>query len=99
MCTMDGHDHSSREIDIPWLAVQHAQLGVGLLDVVHILHSPVHTVQDNLSVVCNHRVSDDGSGVVEVSKSAEIPLSPGVDNQAPERTSHTHKLIQKASDQ
>lgn len=67
-----------------FLRMQHTQLGIGFLDVVHVLHSSVQTVEHNFSVSCNHRVCNNGSGVVEVSKVAKIPLSPGIDNQTPE---------------
>uniref|UniRef100_A0A665V9V0 Uncharacterized protein n=1 Tax=Echeneis naucrates TaxID=173247 RepID=A0A665V9V0_ECHNA len=75
-------------IHMQLLGVQHTQLGVGLLDAVHVIHGPLQTAQHHLSVICHHRVGDDGCGVVEVSKSAEIPLSPGVDHQTPGRSRH-----------
>uniref|UniRef100_A0A8C9WWY1 Uncharacterized protein n=1 Tax=Sander lucioperca TaxID=283035 RepID=A0A8C9WWY1_SANLU len=85
-----GHHHELYfeivGVHVQFLRVQHAQLGIGCLDVVHVLHSPVQTVEDSCSVFCNHRISQDCSGVVEVSKVAEIPLSPGVDDQTPEGT-------------
>ena len=68
------------------LGVQHAQFGIFVLDAVHVLHGPVQTVEDGCSVFCNQWVSNDGCGVVEVSKVPEIPLSPGVDHQTPEDT-------------
>uniref|UniRef100_A0A8C9X085 Uncharacterized protein n=1 Tax=Sander lucioperca TaxID=283035 RepID=A0A8C9X085_SANLU len=90
MPSQGGHHHELYfeivGVHVQFLRVQHAQLGIGCLDVVHVLHSPVQTVEDSCSVFCNHRISRDSSGVVEVSKVAEIPLSPGVDDQTPEGT-------------
>ena len=68
-----------------FLRVQHAQLRISVLDVVHVLHSPVQTVEDSCSMFCNQWVCNDGLGIVEISKVAEIPLTPGVDDQAPEK--------------
>lgn len=73
-------------VHVQFLGVQHTQFGIGILDVVHVLHSTVQTVEDSYSVLCNQRIYSDGSGVVEVSKVPEIPLSPGVDDQTPEGT-------------
>ena len=81
-------------IHVQLLRVQYAQLGVGLLDVVHVLHGPVQTMQDSCPMFCNHWVWSDGRGVVEVSKVAKIPLSPGVDNQTPEETCQRNILLQ-----
>uniref|UniRef100_A0A665V9A6 Uncharacterized protein n=1 Tax=Echeneis naucrates TaxID=173247 RepID=A0A665V9A6_ECHNA len=91
-----GHHHGQELLEIigihmQLLGVQHTQLSVGLLDVVHVLHGPLQTAQHHLSVICHHWVGDDGCGVVEVSKSAEIPLSPGVDHQTPGRSRHGQK--------
>uniref|UniRef100_A0A3B4YYD6 Uncharacterized protein n=1 Tax=Stegastes partitus TaxID=144197 RepID=A0A3B4YYD6_9TELE len=88
-----GHHHGQELLEIvrihmQFLRVQHAQLCVGGLDVVHVLHSTVQTVEDSFSVNCNHWVCFDGSRVVEVSKVSKVPLSPGVDNQTPEETRH-----------
>uniref|UniRef100_A0A3P9I9M7 Uncharacterized protein n=1 Tax=Oryzias latipes TaxID=8090 RepID=A0A3P9I9M7_ORYLA len=69
-----------------FLGVQHAQICVSLLDVVHVLHGQLQTRQDNLSVCCDLWVGGDGGGVVEVSKAAKVPLSPGVYDQTPEET-------------
>ncbi len=71
-------------IHVQFLGVQHTQVCVGCLDVVHVLHSPVQTVEDGCSVLCNQRICFNSGGVVEVSKVAEIPLSPGIDDQTPE---------------
>uniref|UniRef100_A0A8C2XAJ7 Uncharacterized protein n=1 Tax=Cyclopterus lumpus TaxID=8103 RepID=A0A8C2XAJ7_CYCLU len=92
LSSQGGHHHAPQlyleivGVHVQFLRVQHAQLGVGVLHVVHVLHTSVQTVQDNCSVFCNIWISHDCSGVVEVSKVTEIPLSPGVDDQTPEET-------------
>lgn len=91
----DQHVESYLEVvgvHVQFLGVQHAQLGVGCLDVVHVLHSPLQSVENSCSVFCNQRISHNCCGVVEVSKVTEIPLSPGVDDQTPEESTSTSEL-------
>merc|ERR1719309_5330 len=80
-------------IHVQFLRVQHTQLGIGCLDVVHVLHSPVHTVQDDFPVIRHHGISYDSSSVIKVSKVSKIPLSPGVDNQTPKESCRAHNFI------
>uniref|UniRef100_A0A3B4A2P9 Uncharacterized protein n=1 Tax=Periophthalmus magnuspinnatus TaxID=409849 RepID=A0A3B4A2P9_9GOBI len=61
-------------IHVQLLRVQHAQLGVGCLDVVHVLDGPVQSVQHL-----------DPVSIVEVTVATKVSLSPGVDNQTPGR--------------
>ena len=65
--------------------VEQRQLGVGVLDVVHVLQGPVQTVQDLGAMGGDQGVAQDGLCVVQVAEAAEVPLGPGVHDQTPGR--------------
>uniref|UniRef100_A0A8C5EH18 Uncharacterized protein n=1 Tax=Gouania willdenowi TaxID=441366 RepID=A0A8C5EH18_GOUWI len=100
MLLQGGHHHGSRchctrlylevtRVHLQFLRVQHAQLCICSLDVVHVLHSLLQGLHDHFSMSCYFGIGGDSSSIVEVSKAAKVPLSPGVHNQTPEHT-HTH---------
>uniref|UniRef100_A0A8C6S7B2 Uncharacterized protein n=1 Tax=Neogobius melanostomus TaxID=47308 RepID=A0A8C6S7B2_9GOBI len=71
MSAQSAHHHIVG-IHVQFLRVQHAQLSVGGLDVVHVLDGPVQSVQHL-------------DAVRQVAIGAKVPLSPGVDDQTPGR--------------
>uniref|UniRef100_A0A3P9D5J9 Uncharacterized protein n=1 Tax=Maylandia zebra TaxID=106582 RepID=A0A3P9D5J9_9CICH len=68
-------------IHVELLRVHSAQFGVGLLDVVQVLHSIFQTTHHGLSVLCHFGVSHNGSVGGQVSKFFEVSLTPGAHNQ------------------
>uniref|UniRef100_A0A8C1TDB6 Uncharacterized protein n=1 Tax=Cyprinus carpio TaxID=7962 RepID=A0A8C1TDB6_CYPCA len=64
-------------IHVQFLRVQHAQFGIGFLDIIHVLHGSVKPMEHNNSV----------------SKTCEVPLGPGIHNQGPTIQHNIHFLI------
>lgn len=70
-------------VDVQLFGVQLAQLLVFLLDVVHVLQGPVHTVQHRHTVFGDVGVVLDGICIVEVTEAGKVSLRPGVNDQTP----------------
>ena len=71
-------------IHVQFLRMQHTELGVGGLDVVHVLHGSVQPTHDGLAVSSHFRVAHDSGGAGKVTKRSEVPLSPWSHDQKPE---------------
>ncbi|TRY89220.1 hypothetical protein DNTS_025392 [Danionella cerebrum] len=65
------------------LGVQHAQIGVGGFDIVHVLHGQLQALHHSFTMSSDHGVPHDSSGIVEVSKLGEVPLGPWVHDETP----------------
>lgn len=73
-------------IHMDLLRVLLAQLGVSILDVVQVLHSPVQPTHHCLAVSGHLFVCDDGGVGGNVAEACEVSLSPWVDDQKPGMT-------------
>uniref|UniRef100_A0A3Q2Q5C9 Uncharacterized protein n=1 Tax=Fundulus heteroclitus TaxID=8078 RepID=A0A3Q2Q5C9_FUNHE len=70
MLSQGGHHHEQLYVEVvgvhlQFLRVQHTQLFVRGLDVIHVLHSFLQTGEDNLPVSCH----------LGVPKAAKVPLN------------------------
>uniref|UniRef100_A0A8V0XDH6 Uncharacterized protein n=1 Tax=Gallus gallus TaxID=9031 RepID=A0A8V0XDH6_CHICK len=70
-------------VHVQLVAVQLRQLGVGVLDVVQVLHGFPKGAQHFLTMSTDPGVAHDGGGAGEVPKGRKEPLGPGVDDQQP----------------
>uniref|UniRef100_A0A8B9SZH3 Uncharacterized protein n=1 Tax=Anas platyrhynchos TaxID=8839 RepID=A0A8B9SZH3_ANAPL len=70
-------------VHVQLLAVQLGQLGVGVLDVVQVLHGFPKGAEHLPAMGTDLGVTDDGSGAGQVPEGREEPLGPGVDDQQP----------------
>uniref|UniRef100_A0A3P9ALB0 Uncharacterized protein n=1 Tax=Esox lucius TaxID=8010 RepID=A0A3P9ALB0_ESOLU len=83
MSAQGAHHHGKELLEcviwihVQFLRVQHAQLGVGGLDVIHVLYRLVQSTQYSLSMSCNHGVSLDGSRVVKEALGKIIRMTEG----------------------
>uniref|UniRef100_A0A668SWS9 Uncharacterized protein n=1 Tax=Oreochromis aureus TaxID=47969 RepID=A0A668SWS9_OREAU len=78
------HYHWWKKSQITYLEVVRIHMDVGLLDVVHVLHSIFQTTHHSPSVLGYFGVSHNGSTGGQVAKDLEVSLSPGIHNQKPE---------------
>uniref|UniRef100_A0A3Q3RMD6 Uncharacterized protein n=1 Tax=Mastacembelus armatus TaxID=205130 RepID=A0A3Q3RMD6_9TELE len=79
-------DHSQELLEVirihmELLRVHHAQIGVSVLDVVHVLHSLFQPTHHRLAMLGHFRVSQDGGIGGQVPKCCEVSLSPWIHNQ------------------
>lgn len=72
-------------IHVQFLRVQHTQFSESDLNAVHVLHSFLQTTDYCQAVGCNLGVSNDGRGVVQVSKVTKVPLGPWVHDKTPKQ--------------
>uniref|UniRef100_A0A8C6L9R5 Uncharacterized protein n=1 Tax=Nothobranchius furzeri TaxID=105023 RepID=A0A8C6L9R5_NOTFU len=93
MCFYDGFYPEIVGVHVQFLRVQHTQVFVCVLDVIHVLHSSFQTSQDHLSMSGHFGIAFYRLSIVEVSKGTKIPLSPGVDDETPEQSCRTHNIF------
>lgn len=70
-------------IHMQLLRVHDAQLGIGILDVVHVLHCSFQSTHHSFSMLSHFGISDNGSVGGQVSEGSKMSLSPGIHNQKP----------------
>uniref|UniRef100_A0A8C9LA97 Uncharacterized protein n=1 Tax=Pavo cristatus TaxID=9049 RepID=A0A8C9LA97_PAVCR len=70
-------------VHVQLLAVQLRQPGVGVLDVVQVLHGFPKGAQHLFAMSTDLGVTNDGGGAGEVPEVIKEPLGPGVDDQQP----------------
>uniref|UniRef100_A0A8C3BK75 Uncharacterized protein n=1 Tax=Cairina moschata TaxID=8855 RepID=A0A8C3BK75_CAIMO len=70
-------------VHVQLLTVQLRQLGIGVLDVVQVLHGFPKGAEHFPAMGADLGVANDGGGAGQVPEGREEPLGPGVDDQQP----------------
>ena len=72
-------------VHVQFLRMEVAQFSIRFSNVVQVIETPFQSVKDNNSMSSYHLITDNGGGVIQVSKVTKVPLCPWVHNQASEK--------------
>uniref|UniRef100_A0A3Q2E7Q1 Uncharacterized protein n=1 Tax=Cyprinodon variegatus TaxID=28743 RepID=A0A3Q2E7Q1_CYPVA len=89
MLSQGGHHYKLSYIEVvrvnlQFLRVVHnTQFGIGLLDVVQVLHCGFKATHHSFPMLSHFWISGDGCGGGKIAKSSKVPLGPWKHNQKP----------------